>query len=51
MRGTFAAQLCVVLKLGHFGNGAEIPAKFRIVVVEKDGEDQLGRECEERRTK
>jgi len=29
---------------------SELPGKFRNVVLEKDGEDQLGRWCEKRRS-
>ena len=43
---TFGAWLCMVLKLGRFGQQIRNTWKLLNVVLEKDGEDQLDRSCE-----
>jgi hypothetical protein len=45
---TFGAQLLMVLKLDGSESRAEIPGKFRNVMLEKGGEDHLEGSCEKR---
>jgi len=40
----------MVLKPGRFGSRSETSRRFWNVVLEKDGEDQLDRSCEEWRS-
>jgi len=47
---TNSSLLCVVLKIAGFESRSEIDGRFWNVVLEKDGENQLGRSCEKWRS-